>query len=176
MKLLVEEYPYRSELAQKILNRFEPKETRNGFSSDYVGYCFSKELQDCVFFLPKVILDTKDKAFDTFSPEDIIDVENSSLNDDQKLFLNGLSVWIYRALKEYSTTQEDTSILKSQSFSEVSTGEHVDGTYLDVILSLIKFYNENRDFFIYTLRNIHSQQHKINWQKRCPQAKMILIS
>lgn len=174
MKLLVEEYPYRSELAQKILNQFEPKETRNGFSSDYVGYCFSKELQDCVFFLPKVILDTKDKAFDTFSPEDIIDVENSSLNDDQKLFLNGLSVWIYRALKEYSTKQEDTSILKSQSFSEVSTGEHVDGTYLDVILSLIKFYNENRDFFIYTLRNIHSQQHKINWQKTISRTQAII--
>jgi len=165
MKLLIEEYPYRSPLAQRLLAHFDPKTTKQGVSSDYVGYCYDKSIQDCVFFLPKVILDTKDKVFDSFSPEEIVDVELSGLDDEQKRFLNGLSVWIYRALKEYSNSKEDTSILRDQSFSEVSFGDHVEGTYLDVILSLIKFYNENKDFFIYTLRNIHSQRHKINWQK-----------
>lgn len=174
MKLLIEEYPYKSALAQKILSRFDPKETKSGLSSGYVGYCFNKELQDCIFFLPKVILNTEDKVFDTFSPDEIVDVEKSRLNDDQKQFLNILSVWIYRALKEYSSSQEDTSILRNQSFSEVSNGEHVDGTFLDVILSLIKFYNENKDFFIYTLRNIHSQQHKINWQKTISRTQAII--
>lgn len=174
MKLLVEEYPYKSALAQKILSRFEPKETKSGLSSGYVGYCFSKELQDCVFILPKVILSTSDKVFDTFSPDEIVDAEKSKLSDDQKQFLNVLSIWIYRALKEYSVSQSDTSILRNQSFSEVSNGQHVDGTFLDVILSLVKFYNENRDFFIYTLRNIHSQQHKINWQKTISRTQAII--
>lgn len=174
MKILVEEYPYSSEEAQKIVSWFEPKQTSKGLSSDYVGYCFSKDVDDCVFFLPKVILNTQDKVFDTFSPESIVDLENSPLNEDQRQFISGLSIWMYRALKQYFDTQKSTTILRRGDFSEVNTGEPVPGTYLDIVLSMIKFYRENKDFFIYTLRNIHSQQHKINWQKTITRTRAII--
>lgn len=174
MKILVEEYSYQSVSAQQILNCFEPKQTANGVSSDYVGYCYSRELQDCVFFLPKVILNKNDKIFNDFSPEQVVNLEKSPLNDEQRDFLSGLSIWTYRALKEYSAGKYDTKVLREQTFSDVNTGEHVEGTYLDVILSLVKFYNENKDFFIYTLRNIHSQQHKINWQKTISRTQAVI--
>lgn len=164
MRLFVEEYPYSSEEAKAILSRFEPKETEKGISSEYVGYCYDKDIQDCIFFLPKVICNIKDEVFG-HKPEQIINVQESGLTSDQKEFLYGLSVWVYRALKEFAEQSDSSKILRQGLFSQINDNDSAPGTYLDVILSIKKFYEENKDFFIFTLKNIHSQHHKINWRK-----------
>lgn len=166
MKLIVEEYNYKSELARKIIEGFNHKVLKEGVSTDCVGYCYSKRLDDCVFFVPKVICDSNDKVLGKCSPEECIDLTNSKLDNGEIDFIQELSIWIYRALKEYSKIEESSKILQEQSFSLVGTaGNTVRGTLLDKILALVKFYEENRDFFIFTMKNIHSQQHRINWNK-----------
>ena len=173
MRIFVEEYPYRSEAAKAILDNFEPKTTENGVSSEYVGYCYDKNIQDCVFFLPKVICDVNDKVFG-LDPEQIVNVRESALNQDQKEFLSGLSVWVYRALKEFSTQSDSSKVLRQSLFSQVSESEEKHGTYLDILLSIKKFYEENKDFFIFTLKNIHSQQHKVNWRRTISHSSAII--
>lgn len=174
MKILVEDYPYSSLAVAGILSDFEPKSGKNGVSSSYVGYCFSRELNDCCFFLPKVILNKENKVFGEFCPAEIIEPAQSKLNDDQKSFLSSLGIWIYRALAEYRDSNPDTVILHEKQFSETSGTEEVSGTYLDIILSLVKFYQDNRDFVVYTLRDIHSHQHRINWQKTISRTQAII--
>ncbi len=170
MKLIVEEFNYKSEEAKKILAGFNHRVLEDGVSTDCVGYCYSKSLDDCVFFLPKVVCDSSGKLLGKDSPELFIDVEHSDLSSADKEFIQGLSVWIYRSLKVYSENkklkEESSKILLSKSFSVVnSVGDTKSGTLLDKILALIRFYNENKDFFIFTMRSIHSQQHKINWSR-----------
>ena len=174
MKILVEDYPYNSPAAVGILSDFEPKTGKKGVSSSYVGYCFSKKLNDCCFFLPKVILNKDNKVFGDIEPETIVEPGQSKLNDDQKSFLSSLGIWIYRALAEYRDSNPDTVILHEKQFSETSGTEEVEGAYLDIILSLVKFYQDNRDFVVYTLRNIHSHQHRINWQKTISRTQAII--
>ena len=54
MKIIIEGYQYPEEVVAPILKGFEPY-TKNGKASiDLVGYFFSKEISDCIFFLPKV--------------------------------------------------------------------------------------------------------------------------
>lgn len=173
MRLFVEEYPYNSEEARAILSRFEPKETESGISSKHVGYCYDKDIQDCIFFLPKVICNTNNEVFG-LKPEQIINVQESSLTSGQKEFLCGLSVWVYRALKEFAEQSDSSKILRQGQFSQINDNDETPGTYLDVILSIKKFYEENKDFFIFTLKNIHSQHHKINWRKTISHSNAIV--
>ena len=57
MKILIEGYQYQEADVKHILQGFEPY-TKNGITKiDYVGYFFSKEIDDCIFFLHKVLMD-----------------------------------------------------------------------------------------------------------------------
>ena len=175
MKLIVEEYYYKSALAHDIIRGFNHKILRDGISTDCVGYCYSRQLKDCVFFVPKVICDENDKILGKYSPEECIDLSNSPIDTGEKSFLQELNVWIYRALKEYSYLKESSDILQEQYFSLAdSSGKLTQGSFLDKILALVKFYEENRDFFIFTLKNIHSQHHRINWNKTISHSQAII--
>ena len=167
MKLFVEGYHYDiSSEYSDILRRFGgiPNADKT-ISTEYVGYAYVKDvINDCVFILPKTIYDKNGNVFG-LRPDDIIDVKNSKLNGNQKDFLHGLGVWIYRALKRYGQSKEKTSVLLKKTFSQVANGKPSSGTLLDVFLSLKNFYDANRDFFIFTMRNVHSQRHRIDWPR-----------
>ena len=38
-------------------------------------------------------------------------------------------------------------------------------TFLDILLSLIQFNKDNKSFFFFVLKNIHSGNNKINWMR-----------
>lgn len=175
MKLIVEEYCYKSTLAREILKGFNHKVLKEGISTDCVGYCYNKHLEDCVFFVPKVICDENNMILGKYSPEDCIDLSNSNLDTREQSFLHNLNIWIYRALKEYSHLKDSSAILQEHFINLAdSSGRVVQGSFLDKILALIRFYEENRDFFIFTLKNIHSQHHRINWNKTISRSQAII--
>lgn len=175
MKLIVEGYNYKSETVNKILNGFSHRYLKEGVSTDCVGYCYSKSLDDCVFFAPKVICDSSDKVLGKYSPEDCIDLSKSDVTSDEKTFLQELNVWIYRALQEFSNLEDSSEILQKQFFSVVDkTGMVTSGTFLDKILAIVKFYHDNRDFIIFTIKSIHSQNHKINWRRTISHSQSIV--
>ena len=56
MKILIEGYQYQEAVVAPILKGFEPFSKDGKISVNYVGYFYSKEISDCIFFLPKVVM------------------------------------------------------------------------------------------------------------------------
>lgn len=181
MKLLIEDYPYPADKVRGLLGGDEPFETDGVCRIGKVGYYYNPSIKDCVFILPKVILDyheleSEDTVFKKYSPVDIIDVDKvfreERMTSEQRDFIYNLSTWIYRAIAEFARINSElpehkrTRIIYRKQFSNISlNGQESDSTLIDIILSLIKFANENRDFFIFIIKNIHSGFNKINWNK-----------
>lgn len=168
MRILIEDHTYETKDVREILGNYAPLENRNTISLPYVGYLYNKVVDDCVFFLPKVILDEQGLIFKKYTPEQLLDVDSLTGDDvltpEQRTFLYSFSVWIYQAVNVYNHRNPDNIIVKKKSFSDIdfSTNEvHV--TVLDNIIALIKFANDNQDFLLFTIRNIHSGFNKINW-------------
>lgn len=181
MKILIEGYQYQEADVLPILKGFEPFSKDGKISVAYVGYFYSKEIADCIFFLPKVLMNENGYILDNenLKPEDILDLDKAlaehKISRTDYLFIYNFSVWIFRAIKEYYRQNTDSEILLRKSFSllDRSTNE-TDATLLDIILSLIKFNNENQDFFMYTIKNIHSGFNKINWNKTISKGNAII--
>lgn len=168
MKLIVEGYPYEPQKVEKVLQGIEAPKSKDGLvRNGFVGYFYNKQIDDCVFFLPKVVVDEKHLLLGKYTPEEMIDVEKCGrMEPRDRSFIYGLSVWIYRAVKEFQRLNPDSDIICMNSFSRMDgSSQKVQNTLLDVILSLIRFNNENHDFFMFTLRNIHSGYNKISWTK-----------
>lgn len=181
MKLLIEDFPYPADKVKGLLGGDQPFETDGFCRIPNVGYYYNSSIKDCVFVLPKVILDYNEDdhaetVFGKFHPTEIIDVDesfrNENLSAEQRDFIYNLSTWIYRSIAEFSRLNEElpeeqrSRIIYRKQFSNVSlNGQNTDGTLIDIILSLIKFANENRDFFMFIIKNIHSGFNKIHWSK-----------
>lgn len=167
MKLLIEEYQYKIKDVVDILDGLYTLQDVDGnVSVNYVGYFFNPKIQDCVFILPKVLIDEKGLVFGSYTPESVIDLDEAEIDDKERKFIYEFAVWIYRALVVYRDTNADSSIvLQRQIESEGSGVKKKSNTWLDVILALIRFNRENKAFFTYVLKNIHSGFNKINWGK-----------
>lgn len=181
MKILIEGYPYQESDVKDILQGFEPYTKNRKTKIDHVGYFFSKEIGDCVFFLPKVLMDENNKVLfhDNLTPEAILDLDfalhKNLITEEDYKFLYNFSVWIFRAIKEYYRLNPNSEILLDKSFSLLDNSElQKDSTLLDIILSLIRFNNENQDFFMFAIKNIHSGYNKINWNKTISRSQAVV--
>lgn len=181
MKILIEGYQYQEATVAPILKGFEPFSKDGKISVNYVGYFYSKEISDCIFFLPKVVMNEKGYILnnENLLPETILDLDKAL--EDKKLslteyrFIYNFSVWIFRAVKEYYRLNQDSEIILRRSFSLLDRSQNEkDATLLDIILSLVKFNNDNQDFFMFTIKNIHSGYNKINWNKTISKGNAII--
>ena len=75
-------------------------------------------------------------------------------------------MWIYRAINEFKRLNPDSEIVARQTISQIDNSQNkVANTFIDILLSLVKFNEENQDFFMFIIKNIHSGYNKINWRK-----------
>lgn len=179
MKILIEEYRYDASLVRKYLHDIDELDVVEGFVSvSYVGYYYnnSSEVNDCVFILPKVLIDEQGKVFGKYTPESIIDLDKQKLlTDDEHKFIYEFAVWIYRAIAVFKNSQKDTSIVRHMQVVKVGKGKkRLANTYLDILLSLIQFNRENQDFFMFILKNIHSGFNKINWSRTISRSSVVV--
>lgn len=179
MKILIEEYRYNASLVRKYLHDIDELDVVEGFVSvSYVGYYYnnSSEVNDCVFILPKVLIDEQGKVFGKYTPESIIDLDKQKLlTDDEHKFIYEFAVWIYRAIAVFKNSQKDTSIVRHKQVVKVGKGKkRLAYTYLDILLSLIQFNRENQDFFMFILKNIHSGFNKINWLRTISRSSVVV--
>ena len=179
MKILIEEYRYNASLVRKYLHDIDELDVVEGFVSvSYVGYYYnnSSEVNDCVFILPKVLIDEQGKVFGKYTPESIIDLDKQKLlTDDEHKFIYEFAVWIYRAIAVFKNSQKDTSIVRHKQVVKVGKGKkRLANTYLDILLSLIQFNRENQDFFMFILKNIHSGFNKINWLRTISRSSVVV--
>lgn len=194
MKLLIEEHPYEAtDELLKVLDRlFTLQNVEGKISVSYVGYYYNPNIKDCVFILPKVIVNENGKAFNQFDPTEIIDVEDSKLTKEQKKFIYEFAVWIHRAITVFRDTEKEKDSKRNkegndrQSKSKLIHSRQIEGygrgmkkesnTLLDIILSLIRFNNEHQNFFTTILKNLHSGFNKINWERTIANSTAIVES
>ena len=179
MKILIEEYRYNASLVRKYLHDIDELDVVEGLISvSYVGYYYnnSHDVNDCVFILPKVLIDGNNKVFGKYTPEEIIDLDKSDkLTKDERNFIYEFAVWIYRAIAVFKNSQKDTSIVRHKQVVKVGKGKkRLSNTYLDILLSLIQFNKENLDFFMFILKNIHSGFNKINWSRTISRSSVVV--
>lgn len=194
MKLLIEEHPYEAtdELLKVLDGLFTLQNVEGKISVSYVGYYYNPNIKDCVFILPKVIINEYGKAFNQFDPAEIIDVEKSKLSKEQKKFLYEFAVWIHRAITVFRDTEKEKDSKRNkeendrQSKSKIIHSRQIQGyghgmkresnTLLDIILSPIRFNREHQNFFTTILKNLHSGFNKINWGRTISNSTAIVES
>lgn len=174
MRILIEEYQYDAAVVKDMLLGLDAFENVDGkVSFQYVGYYYNVSLGDCVFILPKVLLQSNDLAFGKYAPESIInpDVEKPDgtklLEKRERDFIYGFAVWIYRAIVVYKNdAQNDTTIVYQKKIAQAGRGsKRQSNTFLDILLALIQFNKDNQNFFFFVLKNQHSGLNKINWNR-----------
>ncbi|MFR3188373.1 MAG: hypothetical protein ACLTOV_10805 [Phocaeicola sp.] len=76
-------------------------------------------------------------------------------------------MWIYRAIVVYKNDKRnDTDIVYHATINPIGNGrKRLNNTYLDILLSLIRFNRENQSFFFFVIKNLHSGLNKINWTR-----------
>lgn len=196
MKILIEKYEYESKLIQETLPglHFQEHGKEHKCSFDNVGYYFNSEINDCLFFLPKVLLsddglEDDENGFDglaeerviqkkengnlllgKYNPEHIIDIDHPThdvkVNDADRDFIHNFAIWIYRTMAVYREKNVKENSIKNKNIAQLdNSGTVISGSNLDNVLALVKFHNENRDFLLFTMQNIKRGYNKINWNK-----------
>ena len=171
MRVLIEEYKYQAADVKDILHGINALENIEGYVSlNYVGYFYNTELRDCVFILPKVLLETidkKDLVFGKYPPEEILNIDtNKAVTQTEKNFIYEFAVWIYRAIVVFQNSHKDSNIVFHKKIIKVGKGgRKLSNTFLDILLALLQFNKDNQSFFFFVLRNLHSGYNKINWTR-----------
>ena len=180
MYILFEEHQYDSAKVENILKDiYVLQDVDKKVSVQYVGYFYNPQLRDCVFILPKVLLkdDPQKKTEvlagvtlengETVSPEQVLTPEDQKkLSREYRKFIYEFSVWVYRALSVFYKANPDSKAILYKHITRSGKGkrQHTN-TYLDIVLSLIRFNQENRDFVLFTVKNLHRGNNKIYWTK-----------
>ena len=171
MKILVEEYQYDAALVRDVLDGIDALQNVEGLISlSYVGYFYNPKLNggrgDTVFILPKVLMDEQGKVFSKYSPDAIIHMDHTKMDDPERKFLYEFAVWIYRAVDVYQHSHKDSEIIYHRKISQVGRGmKKRTNTLLDILLSLIQFNKDNYSLITFILKNLHSGFNKINWTR-----------
>ena len=175
MYILFEEHQYESRLVEKILKDiYVLQDVDKKVSVQYVGYFYNPHLQDCVFILPKVLLTEKETLVGVkldndapVTPEMVLSPEGQKkLSQQYRKFIYEFSVWIYRALSVFYKANPKSKAILYKHLPQVGKGrKNRAKTYLDVVLSLINFNQENHNFVLFTIKNLHRGNNKINWTR-----------
>ena len=168
MRVLIEGYCYRASAVRDVLHELSPLENVEGeISVGYVGYYYHPQLRDCVFILPKVLVNEENKVFSRLDPHDIIDLDNcTELLSEERSFIYEFAVWIYRAIEVFNKSNPKNDIVYRRQRAEMGKGKRMlSNTFLDILLSLLRFNKEQHSFFTTILRNLHSGYNKINWTR-----------
>ena len=189
MRIIFEEHQYEAAKVQAVLKDISTlQDVEQKISVSYVGYFYNPSIGDCVFILPKVLLTDKNKhevlanvvskeTGEDIKPEDIITQEGQErhLPKDYRKFLYEFAVWIYRSLSVYRKLNKESKVIYYRQLPQEGKGRRKEiNTYLDIVLSLIRFNQENQNFFLFTIKNLHSGLNKINWSKTISRSQPLI--
>lgn len=175
MYILFEEHQYESSRVEKVLKDiYVLQDVDKRVSVQYVGYFYNPHLHDCVFILPKVLLTEQEtlvgvelESGEPVIPEMVLEPKGQEkLSKEYRKFIYEFSVWIYRALNVFYKANSKSKAILYKHLPQAGKGRrHHAKTYLDIVLSLINFNQENRDFVLFTIKNLHRGNNKINWTR-----------
>lgn len=190
MRILIEEYQYEYEDVYDVLKGLGVLQNVEGkVCLSYVGYYFNDDpdVNDCVFILPKVLLEGefgKEKVFGHIEPKDLINAEDcKELTTEEHTFIYNLSVWIYRAITVFRDHEFDrvedgkrqsSIVFYKQAPMMGHTRKRRANTFLDVLLTLQEWNKRNESFVMFILKNLHSGYNKINWTRTISRSQAVI--
>ena len=190
MRILIEEYQYDYEDVYDVLKGLGVLQDVEGkVSLSYVGYYYNDDpdVNDCVFILPKVLLEGefgKEKVFGHIEPRDLINAEDcKDLSSEEHTFIYNLSVWIYRAITVFRDHEFDrvedgkrqsSIVLYKQAPMMGHTRKRKANTFLDVLLTLQEWNKRNESFVMFIVKNLHSGYNKINWTRTISRSQAVI--
>ena len=190
MRILIEEYQYEYEDVYDVLKGLGVLQDVEGkVSLSYVGYYFNDDpdVNDCVFILPKVLLEGefgKEKVFGHIEPKDLINAEDcKELTTEEHTFIYDLSVWIYRAITVFRDHEFDrvedgkrqsSIVFYKQAPMMGHTRKRRANTFLDVLLTLQEWNKRNESFVMFIVKDLHSGYNKINWTRTISRSQAVI--
>lgn len=190
MRILIEEYQYEYEDVYDVLKGLGVLQDVEGkVSLSYVGYYFNDDpdVNDCVFILPKVLLEGefgKEKVFGHIEPKDLINAEDcKELTTEEHTFIYNLSVWIYRAITVFRDHEFDrvedgkrqsSIVFYKQAPMMGHTSKRRANTFLDVLLTLQEWNKRNESFVMFIVKDLHSGYNKINWTRTISRSQAVI--
>jgi hypothetical protein len=178
MRILIEEYKYKAQDVRDVLQGIEFLEDIEGYVSiSYVGYFYNPHINDCVFILPKVLMDESNQVFKHLDPTKIIHLDKAEgLTKEEESFIYEFSVWVYRAIDVFNRNNENDIVFHKKVELMGGRKRFVSNTFLDILMALISFNKENQDYITFTLKNLHSGYNKINWTRTISHSTAIVTS
>lgn len=176
MIFLFEQFAYSSEYLKKVLPT--DKEGRfaglpNGFVQndgklDGVGYLYNKSAKknaekaadNIVFVLPKVFMDDAKTAFG----EVVNAGKDFSLDAAPKEFLSKLSLWVCSSIDLYHQQNPKARTVDVPEVFRFGSAKE-SPTLINVMNAMKAFYAENQNLFVFTAKNKHSGNNRIDWRR-----------
>ena len=176
MIFLFEQFAYSLDYLKTVLPT--DKEGRfvglpNGFVGrdcklDGVGYLYNKSAKkninnvadNIVFVLPKVFVDNGKTAFG----KEIKNDKNFVLSDSPKEFLSTLSLWVCSSIGQYHQENSDAGAIDIPEAHQFSNAKEPP-TLINVMNAMKSFYADNQNLFVFTAKNKHSGNNRIDWRR-----------
>lgn len=171
MIFLFEQLPYSESYLKEVLPQekksanwdlpkgFVQKVSAGNFKLDGVGYFYNKSAKKAekdvsdsiVFVLPKVFLD---ESGETAFP----------LKDAPKKFLADLSMWVCSSIAQYRKANPNDKDIDAPDARDFGNDKQ-SPTLIDVMNAMKLFYAENKNLFVFTAKNKHSGNNRIDWRR-----------
>jgi hypothetical protein len=173
MKILFEEYSYNTNKVECLLPEHYFKKDKHSCKPIVVGYYHNTKSNAPVIILPKVFLNENDLFFiQELDPCFFIEDDYLSLIDDYNTrnqianFLFECSSWFYFSIKKYYYKFKESVSLYKENINLIDCSHPNNlNTELDIIASLIKFNNENKELFTFIKKTSNAQNNKTDWNR-----------
>ncbi|MDD7298997.1 LlaJI family restriction endonuclease [Fibrobacter intestinalis] len=180
MIFLFEQFAYSEKFLQSVLplekkggnwdlpKGFVTKSKSGEFVLDGVGYLYNKSAKGTakdsddkiVFVLPKVFLEEGGKAFG----KEVKGDANFTLENAPKDFLANLSMWVCSSIAQYQKLHPNDRAIESPNVHRFGS-DAAAPTLIDVMNAMKLFYAENKNLFVFTAKNKHSGNNRIDWRR-----------
>jgi len=180
MIFLFEQFAYSEKFLQSVLplekkggnwdlpKGFVTKSKSGEFVLDGVGYLYNKSAKGTakdsddkiVFVLPKVFLEEGVKAFG----KEVKGDANFALENAPKDFLANLSMWVCSSIAQYQKLHPNDRAIESPNVHRFGS-DAAAPTLIDVMNAMKLFYAENKNLFVFTAKNKHSGNNRIDWRR-----------
>jgi hypothetical protein len=182
MKILIEKYHYPTNILQGLLPDKYITFQKQGFASvELVGYYNNFENNETILILPK-IFEEQGHIFSSIVPESFVNedaltvLKNHDKTKTEIDFIYRFALVFYLSLREFQNRNAENTITSQENLKNIiSNIESTDFSELDLIFSLLRFYQENRELILFKQKMAEKQHFKkTNWAKTIHKQTAIL--
>ena len=179
MKFFVEGAQYPIDILHDVFEdyKFFNRKADKGIIT-HVGYVYSHTKNLLIYLLPKVFL-ANNLVFGRYSLEEIISIQIEAEIKHHKDFAwaRKLSTYFYRSLAEFRYKHPFSDILENEfSLDLQSSLGSREYSYMDLVLSFIRFYKANKSTIAYKhVESISKYAKKPKWERTVRRSRPILI-